>query len=240
MSSRYSEAWRCLATATQDPWCFNKLSSLQSEIGLWRVNEPLAFIIIFHCIWHSCLLHGKDGICGGDSQISASSRAVKKRPWDVLVGPARYPVRHRATRRASEEETWNHHPASHWGEHGTIAAWHRTWCWIEERRLDVFRFYTNLEFEPSGMLTGSVTRLFSDDGDLRVSWWFDVRIFHPMQLGTFNVIRWPRLLRGEIFEHQRNYVPVGFEGSAGIVNAATATRISLMAKDKYSIYIYTY
>ena len=108
------------------------------------MNEPLAFIIIFHCIWHSCLLHGKDGICRGDNQILASSRAVtKKRPWDVSVGPAGYPVLHRVTRRGSEEETRNHHPASHWGEHGTIAAWHR-------------RFYTNLEPEPSGMLTGSV------------------------------------------------------------------------------------
>ena len=190
----------------------------------------MAFIIIFHCIWHSCLSHGKDGICRGDSQILVSSRAVtKKRPWDVSVGPAGYPVLHRVTRRGSEEETRNHHPASHWGEHGTIAAWHRTWRWIEGRRLDVFRFYTNLEPEPSGMLAGSVTRLrlFSDDGDLRVSRWFDVRIFHPMQLGTFNVMRWPRSLRMEIFGNR-------FEGSAGIVDAETAPLMALMANDKYS------
>ena len=57
--------------------------------------DEVYHIIIFHCIWHSCLLHGKDGICRGDSQILVSSRAVtKKRPWDVSVGPAGYPVLH--------------------------------------------------------------------------------------------------------------------------------------------------
>ena len=151
---------------------------------IYRIDE-VYHIIIFHCIWHSCLSHGKDGICRGDSQILVSSRAVTKMwPWHVSVGPAGHPVLLRATRRDSEEETRNHHPASHWGEHGTIAAWHRTWCWIEGRRLDVFRFYTNLEPEPSGMLTGSVTRLFSDDGDLRVSRWFGVfESFTPCSWG---------------------------------------------------------
>ena len=177
---------------------------------IYMIDE-VYHIIIFHCIWHSCLLHGKDGICRGDSQILVSSRAVTKMwPWHVSVGPAGHPVLRRATRRGSEEETRNHHPASHWGEHGTIAAWHRTWCWIEGQRLDVCRFYTNLEPEPSGMLSDKTLQWRWGPPCFVVVWC--IRIFHPMQLGTFNVIRWPRSLRMEIFGNR-------FQGSAGIVDA---------------------